>query len=646
MSLPRKVYLIYSPLVEEQLEQISAYPLIEEKNIQLSKVKLSELSAIDIQDDLNHALLWIEQKDYPQVLMFADQKKMSLGFLPIDGDLPSQFFKSLDLPNKFDTCLEIALGEEPLFIDLIVCNDEVVTDGVNLDNQATMTEFIGDSREYKGLHKIEFNIKRFFHAFSLKPHPVSLITAKGKTVSTAITGMVLLDFHKSGALTELFKESLSLKDRRISVALFAPHSILSYIQLSSSALIATQKKNIPQQLGYIRTSSLTIKSPVDTHYLVNNKPITTRELFIETLNEGVRVNAGEKFRGRQQYTDDKENVSCDHLPQQDSRIKYLSTTLPFFPHALESDFKDLFLSLKESANVSSTYVLLMVLSALLATLGLFLNSPSIVIGAMVLAPLMAPIISLSMGLLRSDHDLSRRSFSTLFIGMFIALSLSALIAFILPFQEVTNEIEGRLHPSTLDLLVAVFSGVAGAFASARENIAKSLPGVAIAVALVPPLCVSGIGIGWMNYEVFYGAMLLFMTNLTGIIMAAGLSFMVIGFAPFTRAKKGIIISIFMVSVISIPLVLSFSNMQEIATVKQQLLTENYQIGGQHQKLRNIKVQLGQPLKISGDLMTTRLPTPQMLFLLEQHLGKTLGQPVAVDFTVRLVTNNFINEYFK
>ena len=642
MSLPRKIYLIYSPCVEEQLDKITAHPLIEEKAILLSKVKLSELSSIDIQDDMNHALLWIEQKDYPQVLLLADQKKISLGFLPIAGDFPSQFFKNLDLPIKFDSCLDIALDEDPLLIDLIACNGEIVTNGVNLENQTTMTEFIGDSHKYNGLNKIEFNIKRFFHAFSLKPYPVSLITAKDKTVTTAITGMVLLDFHKSGALTDLFKDSVSLRDRRISVALFAPQSILSYLQQSSSMLISSHNKHIPQQLGYIRTSSLTIKSPVDTHYLVNNKLLTTRELCIATFNEGIRVNAGEKFRDRQQFTDDKENVSCDQLPQQESRIKYLSNTLPFFPHALESDFKDLFLSLKESANVSSTYVLLMVLSALLATLGLFLNSPSIVIGAMVLAPLMAPIISLSMGMLRSDGELSRQSFATLFIGMFIALSLSALIAYVLPFQEVTNEIEGRLHPSTLDLLVAVLSGVAGAFANARENIAKSLPGVAIAVALVPPLCVSGIGIGWMNFDVFYGAMLLFLTNLTGIIMAAGLSFMVIGFAPFSRAKKGIVISIFMVSIISVPLFLSFSNMQEIATVKQQLLTESYQIGGQHQKLQNIKVRLGQPLKISGDLMTTSMPDPHMLVLLEQHLGNTLGQPVAVDFTVRLVTKNYID----
>lgn len=643
MSLPRKIYLIYSPCVEEQLDQLTEHPLITEKGIQLRTIKLAELSSIHIQDDLNHALIWIEQKDYPQILQLANQKSFSLGFIPISDDSQSRFFKNLDLPSEFDSCLETALDEEPLLIDLILCNEEVVTNGVNLENQTAMSEFIGDTRECKGLNKIEFKIKRFIHAFSLTPQPVTLITAKGKTVVTAITGMVLLDFHNNGTLSNVFKESVSLKDRRISVALFAPQSILSYLQSSSSALSSNQNKNILQQLGYIRTASLTIKTSVDTHYVVNNKPLTTRELCIETVSESIRVNAGENFRERQKFTDDKENVNCDQLPQQDSRIKYLSNTLPFFPHALESDFKELFLSLKKHANINSTYVLLMVLSALLATLGLFLNSPSIVIGAMVLAPLMAPIISLSMGILRSDDDLSRRSFSTLFIGMFIALSLSALMAAILPFQQITNEIEGRLHPSTLDLLVAVLSGVAGAFANAREDISQSLPGVAIAVALVPPLCVSGIGIGWMNFEVFYGAMLLFMTNLTGIIMAAGLSFMVIGFAPFTRAKKGIFISFLMVSVISIPLFISFSNMQEIAAIKKQLLTQNYQIGGQQQKLRNIKVRLDQPLKISGDLISTHMQGPQQLVLFEQHLSDILGRPVTVDFSIRLVTSKSFSQ---
>lgn len=635
----KKVYLIYSAKLEEELDRVISHKLVKEKGLEIRKVKLTEVSSIHVDDDLNHALVWIEQKDYSPILLLAEQKKISLGFLPLKGDVFSQFFNNLDLPDDFDSCLEIALHEDPLYIDLIICNDEIITNGVNLENQTTMTEFIGDSHQYKGWNKFEFKVKRLFHAFSLTPQPVTLITAKGKTVSTAIAGMVLLDFHKSGALTDLFKESVSLRDGRVSVALFAPQSILSYLQLSISSLIGIKKKDLPQQIGYIRTASLVIKTPIDTHYLVNKKPLTTRELLIETLSEGIMVNAGEKFRDTQKFSDDKENVICDQLPQQESRIKYLGETLPFFSHALESDFKDLFLSLKESANVNSTYVLLMVLSTLLATLGLFLNSPSVVIGAMVLAPLMAPIISLSMGVLRSDADLSKRSFSTLSMGMFIALALSALMAALLPFQEVTNEIEGRLHPSTLDLLVAILSGIAGAFANARENIAKSLPGVAIAVALVPPLCVSGIGIGWWNFEVFYGAMLLFLTNLTGIIMAAGLSFMVIGFAPFSRARKGIVLSVFMVSIISVPLFLSFFNMQKIAAVKKQLLSKRYEIGGQRQKLRNIKVRLGNPTKISGDLVSTQLPNADVLVQLEQYLAEQLGQPVVVEFSVRLVTKN-------
>jgi uncharacterized hydrophobic protein (TIGR00271 family) len=370
---------------------------------------------------------------------------------------------------------------------------------------------------------------------------------------------------------------------------------------------------------------------------VNNTPVTTKELNLRTLSDGIFVNAGQVFRDRQEFADDKENISCAQLPQQEDRVKYLSKTLPFFPHALESDFKELFLTLKDSATINSTYVLLMVLSSLLATLGLFLNSPSVVIGAMVLAPLMAPIISASMGMLRSDIDLSRKSFLTLFIGMMIALSLSALMAYILPFQDITNEIEGRLHPSTLDLLVAVLSGVAGAFANVRENIAKSLPGVAIAVALVPPLCVAGIGIGWLNYDVFYGAMLLFLTNLTGIIMAAGLSFMILGFAPFSRAKKGIMVSVILVAIISVPLLLSFANMEKMAVVKKQLLSQTYEISGHKVQLRNIKLRAGQPLRISADLLSTHFPTAESLGLFEKQLSEQLKQPVKVNFSMHMVT---------
>ncbi len=639
MNKPTKIYLIYSSIVEDKLEMVSQHKFIVEHGIEIRNIKLAEMSSIHIHEGLNHALLWIEQKDYPQALQIAYQKKMSLGFLPVNGDKPSQFINNLGLPDKFNDCLEEALHEEPFPMDLIECNGEIVINGVNLENQTTMAEFVGDSDECTGINKIKFRFKRFIHAFSLTPHPVTFVTGKGKTISTAITGMVLLDFHKQGALLNQFKDSISLRDHRISVALFAPQSILSYLHLTSSGYISSNKKELSQQVGYIRTESLAIKTSVETHYLVNNKPLTTKELALKTLSDGLFVNAGEAFRERQQFTDDKENISCEQLPQQEDRVKYLSETLPFFPHAVESDFKELFLNLKDGASMNSTYILLMVLSSLLATLGLFLNSPSIVIGAMVLAPLMSPIISASMGMLRSNTELSKQAFLTLFVGMFTALSLSALMAYLLPFQELTNEIEGRLHPSTLDLLVAVLSGVAGAFANVKENVAKSLPGVAIAVALVPPLCVSGIGIGWLNYEVFYGAMLLFLTNLTGIIMAAGISFMILGFAPFSRAKKGIFISFLLVAIISVPLILSFENMQKMAEVKKQLRSQNYEISGHVLQLRNIKLRVGTPLRISADLLSTQMLDAKVLTQFEQFLSDQLKQPVKVNFSVHMVTGD-------
>lgn len=632
MVMAEKYYLIYSENVAEQIEKFTEHPLLLAENIQIKPVKLIEFEAIHIDQTLQQVLLWVNQADYPKALSIASKKKAVVSFLPIAGDTVSQFYKSLGLPDNLDDCLKLALTQTPFEIDLIQCNDEIVVDGVNLENQTMMSEYIGDSGQIQGFRKLQFQIKRFIHAFSLRPHPVTLTTAKDKRISTAITGMLLLDFHQSGALRQLFEETVSMADRRISVVLFAPQSILSYLQLSSAVLLKSKKKAVLNQIGYIRTESLLIESPEDTHYLVNKRPVTAQKLTISVLPEKLAVKVGEAFTAKQQYGDDKENVICEQLPQQEERIKYLSKTLPFFPHALESDFKELFLNLKESATTSGNYVLLMVLSVLLASLGLFLDSPSVVIGAMVLAPLMSPIIALSMGVLRSDVELSRKAFFTLSFGVGLALSLSALMAWLIPFHEVTHEIAGRLHPSMLDLMVAIISGIAGAFANARENIAKSLPGVAIAVALVPPLCVAGIGLGWWQSEIFYGAMLLFLTNLTGIILAAGLSFMLMGFAPFSRARTGILISTVLVLVISMPLGVAFKNMQTVASIKQQLLKQHYQLDNQVFRLRNIKIQLGKPLLIKADLLGTELPDAKVLAKIEKQIARQMGQAVQVEFS--------------
>lgn len=248
--------------------------------------------------------------------------------------------------------------------------------------------------------------------------------------------------------------------------------------------------------------------------------------------------------------------------------------VPLFKKASDEDIKDTLIGIRENAKINPIFITLMVLSSLLATVGIYQDSIPSVVGAMILAPLMAPIISLAMGAARSDRKIIKASMITLGTGVLSALFFSSVLTFFMPLDIVTSQISSRINPNILDLFVAIFSGIAGAYASAKEEVAKSLAGVAIAVALVPPLCVSGIGIGWGDFEIIYGSFLLFMTNLFGMVVAATLTFIFLGFAPVFRAKKSLLYSSLMLSVICIPLVFSFYSL---------ILQSN-----DYEKLQNIK----------------------------------------------------------
>jgi uncharacterized hydrophobic protein (TIGR00271 family) len=217
----------------------------------------------------------------------------------------------------------------------------------------------------------------------------------------------------------------------------------------------------------------------------------------------------------------------------------------------------------------------MVLSTMLAAVGLYLNSASVIIGAMLLAPLMAPIVSLAMGILRGDISLFRKSIEKIIIGVLIALLSSALITLLFPHKPVTEEMLARLNPTLLDLAVAIISGIAAAYSKSFREIIQSLAGVAIAVALVPPLTVAGIGIGRWDFHFFYQAFLLFSTNLIGIIIAATFTFRTLGYSAVVRSKGGLAIVFIFLVLISIPLYLSYSRIVEDRVFEHSLRQERF-----------------------------------------------------------------------
>lgn len=175
------------------------------------------------------------------------------------------------------------------------------------------------------------------------------------------------------------------------------------------------------------------------------------------------------------------------------------------------------------------YFYLIGLSTLMATLGLLLDSGSIVIGSMLIAPLMYPILGVSLGLVMMEDNITllSRAISTLFKSLAAGLTLSVIAAFFFgdPSMYETAEVMARTAPSHLHLLVAMVAGAAVAYMLARPEWGDALPGVAIAVALIPPLATIGIGIAAWSAVIIKGAAMILLLNLFGIISVAVIVFL-------------------------------------------------------------------------------------------------------------------------
>jgi uncharacterized hydrophobic protein (TIGR00271 family) len=170
------------------------------------------------------------------------------------------------------------------------------------------------------------------------------------------------------------------------------------------------------------------------------------------------------------------------------------------------------------------FAVLLFLSTVIATYGVIGDSTATVIGAMIIAPLMTPIMATSAALVMGDIERAGHACLLVITGVVGVISVAWISGVIHPgvISFTTNsQITARVSPSMIDLVVALASGVAGAFAMSRDDVADSLPGVAISIALVPPLAVVGISLSHGQWNDAWGALLLFSTNFLSILLAGG-----------------------------------------------------------------------------------------------------------------------------
>ncbi len=556
----KNVYFITQNKEEKTLFEIFDY--INEK-YKSEILVFSEDKIFDNHENNILFLLYLDDNNIKKFFQNHLYKNISLGILPNEDCLVAMknYAISKNLNEAIDDAFNTLLLSK---IDLLSCNDFIALNRISIGDMHGMNRI--DYNENTRLDKIKIffnNLKHIsFRSYLLK-------TSKDHLIQTAASGITILEHSSMANQESAIKDELSIHDGKLNAYILAPTSLLSYIWYLLAIFFYQRISlvSLPKSLGFIKTSKLNISSDGVLDYKIDNTELYQAEFIeIEVMQDCINMHLGrnliEIVKNDEKHEEEKDVIKLNSLPKAELSSILIGGKLPLFKKASDDDFKDLLISLKDSANFSYTYLILMILSTLLATTGLFANSSPVIIGAMILAPLMAPIISLSMGVVRADVFLLIESAKTLIFGVFMALLFSSIFTLFMPLEQITSEMQGRLNPNLLDLMVAIFSGIAGAYATSKEEVAKSLAGVAIAVALVPPLSVTGIGLGLGNIEVIYGSFLLFITNLVGITLSAALTFIVLGFAPIKRAKKGIFYTSILTGLITIPLFLSFMQVVE------------------------------------------------------------------------------------
>ncbi|WP_420138369.1 DUF389 domain-containing protein [Sphingomonas sp.] len=283
----------------------------------------------------------------------------------------------------------------------------------------------------------------------------------------------------------------------------------------------------------------------------------------------------------------------------------------------------------EEAGWSGRYVFLILISAAISLLGLLMPSVAVLIGAMLLSPLMMPIIGLGFGIATFDFVEIRRAAAALLLGSIMAVLLAVVLISISPVQTVTSEIAGRTQPTLFDLLVALLSAIAGGYALIRGR-GGTVVGVAIAIALMPPLVVVGFGIATWNWTIFSGALLLFLTNAVTIALTAALVARLYGFGShLSPAHTGwqVILFVAAVGLLSVPLGAALKRIAFEAVAQRQareILQQRFPEGARL-SLMDID-QSAKPMRIRAVMLTPKIAAGADRALAEE-LGRAFGRPV-------------------
>ncbi|NJM62719.1 MAG: DUF389 domain-containing protein [Oscillatoriales cyanobacterium RU_3_3] len=295
--------------------------------------------------------------------------------------------------------------------------------------------------------------------------------------------------------------------------------------------------------------------------------------------------------------------------------------------------------LLEESTLDINYLVLILGSCIIATFGLLANSAAVIIGAMIIAPLMLPIRGLAFGAVEGNIILFRKGLIALAVGTVFAIVLACFLGILVQLPDFGSEVLARSKPTLLDLGIAIAAGGISGYAKVQPKVSATLAGTAIAVALMPPICVIGLGLSQANWSLSLGATLLYLTNLLGITLSCMLTSLMAGYTPLHRARKALFWAIGLTAVLIIPLGASFVELIEQAQLEASLKRALLNRTITFQRVELIKTDtnwLAQPPEVRLSVRSSEPVTPKQVQLLEAFVEKEMGQKFTLIFQVSQV----------
>ncbi len=593
--------------------------------------KLDTLEA----ENISQLLVTGSIKEIKPVMQLAYQHNIPLGIIPTPKQ--KELKRTLELPSKLQDIIVLALTPAQKKLDLLFCNDTMVLQEVVIGDAPPLDHFDTVLKGKTFFDRVKLFWLTLRKVKTLKHTQMKITDAKENVFDISAVGIVGIEYNNATFAAKLLSSKLSANDGKLLLVILSPTSILQYVGYLFKSLVSfITPKSLPSSVGYICSSEILIEPQHDLPVRIDSSELSETPVHLKVLPEVLALSVGEKFWEKQNINQStKDSVKIEHLPSDKESAEYLAESIPLFTHASQEQYTTLFRNLREEGKISSVYITLLILSTMIATFGLFINSSSVVIGAMLLAPLMQPIVSLSMGVLRQDSALEINGAKSIFWGVLAVVFTAALIASFTPIDRLTTEMAGRLSPTILDLFVAIVSGVAAAYVKSNEKILGSLAGVAIAVALVPPLAVAGIGLGWTDWHMFTMAFLLFVTNLVGIVLAAALTFVFLGFSPLHIAKKGLLTWLLVVMLVAIPLYSAFSQMKEDIKIQKTLSNLAFTLGEHNVRLTHVRLIHRPNLdEIRCEVISSGILNKEEKKVLKETILRSIDKEAAVIVTFR------------